>query len=151
MSSVTSQKKNMLTIHNLVSQPLCYIFGEHETKANGAKKQFLIKSAVFLRALGNDLGFEEYRVKSNPSGIAVSGEITLMGMWGKGNGLYMQIFQSETKRREFLYRSIKHMLDYSGGLNHWIPYSIFQNGEYENLVYMLLDLKKPMEALRHVA
>ena len=93
--SIQSQKKNMKTIHGLVSQNLGYIFGERESGPNGAKKQFHTKSAAFLRALGRDLGFQDYKVTNNYGGIAVSGEITLMGMWSEGNGLYLQLSQRE--------------------------------------------------------
>ena len=77
--SIKSQQQNMKTIHGLVSQDLGYIHGERESGPNGAKKQFHTKSAAFLRALGNDLGFKEFKVTKNYGGIAVSGEITLMG------------------------------------------------------------------------
>lgn len=60
--SMQSQKKNMKTIHGLVSQNLGYIFGERESGPNGAKKQFHTKSAAFLRALGRDLGFQDFKV-----------------------------------------------------------------------------------------
>jgi len=139
--SIKSQRENMQTISKLVSQDLGYIFGERESGPNGAKKQFHTKSAAFLRALGNDLGFKEFKVTKNYAGIAVSGEITLMGMWGDGNGLYLQISQPITQQREFLYRSITHLKDYSGGNNRWLPCGIFTNGEYEKLLDMLSALR----------
>ena len=151
--SVKSQKQNMKTIHNLVSKDLSYIYGERESGPNGAKKQFLIKSAAFLRALAKDLGFEKFKVTTNPGGIAVSGEVTLMGMWNDGNGLYLQIFQSVTLSREFLYRHISHMKDYSSGPNQWIPCSLFAGSEYERFVDTLLALRKTSvtEAVDYVA
>ena len=135
--SIKSQQLNMKTIHGLVSQSLSYIHGGHETKVNGAKKQFHTKSAAFLRALGKDLGFAEYKVENNHAGMAVSGEITLRGMWGEGNGLYLQLSQSVTNRRDFLYRSIKHMKDFTGGCNQWLPCSLFASGDYEGLVAIM--------------
>jgi hypothetical protein len=142
--SVKSQQANMKTIHSLVSLDLGYIYGERERGPNGAKKQFHSKSAAFLRALGNDLGLKEFKVTSNPGGIAVSGEITLMGMWGEGNGLYLQIFQSVTNMRYFLYRTIRNMKDYSGGANQWLHLNLFAEGNYEHLISILLKLKEPM-------
>lgn len=139
--SIKSQRQNMKAIHALVSRDLGYIHGERESGPNGAKKQFHTKSAAFLRALGNHLGFKECKVTNNHGGIAVSGEITLMGMWNDGNGLYFQIFQSATHRREFLYRHISHMKDYSGGINQWLPCSMFMNGDYEGLIDTLLVLR----------
>jgi len=97
------------------------------------------------------LGFTEFKVTNNHGGIAVSGEITLMGMWGEGNGLYLQIFQSVTNRREFLFRSIRHMKDYTGGPNQWIPCSLFAAGDYNKLLDILSALRKPAEAVRHAS
>ncbi len=140
--SIKSQQQNMKTIHTFVSQDLGYIYGERESGPNGAKKQFHTKSAAFLRALGNDLGFTEFKVSNNYGGIAVSGEITLMGMWGYGNGLYLQIFQSVTSRQEFLYRTISHIKDYNGGHNQWLPCDLFATGDYERLTDTMLKLRE---------
>lgn len=151
--SIQSQQKNMKNIYSLVSQDLGYIYGEKESGPNGAKKQFHATSKAFLQALGNDLGFTEFKVTINPGGIAVSGEITLMGVWGDGNGLYLQIFQSITGRQDFLFRGIKNMKDYSGVRNQWLPCDLFANGDYEKLTKMLLELQKPTatKEVRHAA
>lgn len=141
--SMQSQKKNMKIIHSLVSQNLGYIFGEHESGPNGAKKQFHTKSVAFLRALGRDLGFQECKVTNNYGGIAVSGEITLMGMWSGGNGLYLQLSQSAMGWQSFLYRQISHIKDYTGGRNQWLPVELFASGKYTELMDILLALRKP--------
>lgn len=141
--SMQSQKKNMKIIHSLVSQNLGYIFGEHESGPNGAKKQFHTKSAAFLRALGRDLGFQECKVTNNYGGIAVSGEITLMGMWSGGNGLYLQLSQSAMGWQSFLYRQISYMKDYTGERNQWLPVELFASGKYVELMDILLALRKP--------
>jgi len=141
--SIKSQQQNMKIIHSLVSQDLGYIHGERESGPNGAKKIFHTKSAAFLRALGKDLGFKDFKVTNNHGGIAVSGEITLMGMWGEGNGLYLQLFQSVTQRQDFLCRQIKHMKDYSGSPNQWISCDIFAAGDYGKLITMLTALRNP--------
>ena len=124
----------MKTIHSLVSQNLGYIHGERESGPNGDKKQFLRKSATFLRSLGNDLGLKEFKVKTNPGGIAVSGDVTLMGMWGEGNGLYLQIYQPIQPLNSFMFRTIKNMKDYSGGNNQRLPFDLFRDGDYEKLI-----------------
>ena len=139
--SIKSQKANMKTIHSLVSQDLGYIAGERESGPNGAKKVFHIKSSSFLRALGNDLSFKEFKVTNNHGGIAVSGEITLMGLWSDGNGLYFQLDQPIRPFNSFLYREIKHMTDYSGGTNQWLDCDIFRTGDYEKLINMLMKLR----------
>ena len=138
--SIKSQQQNMKTIHTLVSQDLGYIYGERESGPNGAKKQFHTKSKAFLRALGNDLGFKEFKVTNNYAGIAVSGEITLMGMWTSTCGLYLQLSQSATRRQDFLYRYIKHIKDYSGGPNQWLDISLFAAGDYEKLMETVLPI-----------
>jgi hypothetical protein len=138
--SIQSQKKNMQLIYNLVSQDLKYIYGERESGPNGAKKQFLTKSAAFLRALGKDLKLQEIKVITNPAGIAVSGEVTLMGLWRDGNGIYFQISQPVIRPSSFLYRHITHMKDYSSGQNHWLLCSLFKTREYEQLINILSDL-----------
>jgi len=146
--SIKTQKANMRTIYSLVSQDLGYAYGNSESGPNGIKKQFHTKSAAFLRALGSELGFKEFKVRNNYAGIAVSGEITLMGMWDEGNGLYLEISQPITQRREFMYRHITHMKDYTGGRNRWLSCDVFENAEYEKLVETLLAVRDdPKEAI----
>ncbi|MCR2049315.1 hypothetical protein NSB25_18790 [Acetatifactor muris] len=89
------------------------------------------------------MGFQDFKVTNNYGGIAVSGEITLMGMWSKGNGLYLQLFQSSMGRQSFLYRQISHMKDYTGERNQWLPADMFASGKYAELVDILLALRKP--------
>jgi len=144
--SIKSQQANMKTIYSLVSQDLGYIHGERESGPNGAKKQFHTKSAAFLRALGNDLGLKEFKVSKNYAGIAVSGEITLMGMWDEGNGLYFQINQALPPLNSFLYRSTKDMKDYSSGDNQWMDYELFKDRDYQAVLDMLMKLRKPARA-----
>ncbi len=134
-----------------MSQDLGYIYGDNEIGPNGAKKQFHTKSAAFLRALGNDLGFKDFKVTNNYGGIAVSGEIILKGMWNDNNGLYLQLFQSVTNRREFLYRHITHMKDYTGSPNQWLPCEMFADAEYEKLVDTLLRLRATPRREHYVA
>ena len=140
--SVQSQQKNMKYIYSLVSQDLGYIHGERESGPNGAKKQFHTKSRAFLRALGRDLGFQEFKVTDNYGGIAVSGEITLMGMWEKGSGLYLEVSQSVMNCQSFLYRHISHKKDHTGGKNQWFSVNIFADGKYAELIDMLLAVRK---------
>lgn len=141
----------MKTIHSLVSQDLGYIYGERESGPNGAKKEFHTKSAAFLRTLGNDLGFKEFKVTNNHGGIAVSGEITLMGMWGYENGLYFQLNQPLQPIDCFLYRTIRNMKDYSGGRNQWLSCDMFKAGDYERLINIMLALNTSKGAERRAA
>lgn len=140
--SVKSQQENMKSIHRLISKDLGYILGERESGPNGEKKQFHTKSTAFLRTLGKDLCFNEFKVTNNYGGIAVSGEITLMGIWNDGNGLYFQLNQPLQPFNAFLYRSIKSMRDFSGGRNQWLDCSLFMNGDYETLINTLSALRE---------
>ena len=139
--SVQSQKRNMKAIYDLVSQDLSYIHGEREGGPNGAKKVFHTKTKAFMRALGKDLEFTEFKVANYHGGIAVSGEITLKGVWGEANGLYFQITQPLQPFNSFLYRSIAHLKDSPGGMNQWLPCSLFRSGDYEGLLEALLAMK----------
>jgi len=150
--SIQTQKKNMQTIYSLISMDLGYNYGERESGPNGAKKEFLSKSAVFLRALGKELCFKEHKVTTNPAGIAVSGDVTLRGMWGDGNGLYFKIEEPVKPFSAFLYRHTTSMKDYAGIQNQWLPCSIFEHGDYEGLIDTLSALRKPMpEEVRRAA
>lgn len=140
--SLQSQKKLMKEIAGLLSQDLGYIFGERESGPNGVKKQFLTKSAAFLRALGKDLGFSEMKVNTNKAGIAVSGDVTLYGMWGEGNGVYFVLTEPLQPFNSLLYRSISHIKDHRGGNNQWIGLEVFADQNYGRLCSTLLKLKR---------
>jgi hypothetical protein len=141
----------MQTIHQLISQDLGYIHGERESGPNGAKKVFLSKSAAFLRALGKDLGFIEMKVHTNPSGIAVSGDVSLYGMWGDGNGVCLYISQPVAYPPAFLYRHITGMKDCGGGQNRWMPCYLFATGEYAGVVDTLTALRAMPRDVRYAA
>jgi len=149
--SVNSQKRNMQAIYRLASKDFSYISGERESGPNGEKKEFLYKSASFLRVLGKDLEFNEMKVTKNAGGIAVSGEVTLMGMWGDDNGLYLQLSQSLHGNLEIMSRGIKYMKDYSGGQNQWLPHGFFEEGMYEKFVNILLIHKIEQGEVRKIA
>ena len=136
----------------LISMDLGYIYGDRESGPNGAKKEFLTKSAAFLRALGKDLDFKEMNVIKNSAGIAVSGDVSLYGMWSGGNGLYLKIEEPVKPFTAFLYRHITGLKDCSGGENQWLSCSIFEDGDYDRLIHALLALHKPSGTeVRHVA
>jgi len=131
---------------------LGYIYGERESGPNGAKKEFLTKSAAFLRALGKDLDLKEMQVKTNPAGIAVSGDVSLYGMWSGGNGLYLKIEEPVKPFSAFLYRHITSMKDYRGGNNQWLSCAIFEDGDHNKIIDTLSALRKQAETeVRHAA
>jgi len=74
------------------------------------------------------LDLKEFTYHFNPGGIAVSGDLTLMGMWGLDNGVYVTLNKDFPKAPwgQVLYRSIRHMKDYTGGPNQWFGYELLQ-------------------------
>lgn len=136
MATTTMQKQEILMrrLGELLSHDLGYIFGERESGPNGEKKEFLDKGKRFLNQLGKDLNFTEMTVDKNPAGIAVSGEVTLMGIWSKGNGLYVQLSEPAFGGYCVLYREIKHLKDYTGGHNNFLTTKYMQETEYRQMV-----------------
>ena len=86
------------------------------------KDEFKRKSTAFLRALAKSLPLIESKVSFNPGGIAVSGDAHLTGMFDNGTGIYITINDSVfgDRKMNFLYRTIKHMKDYTGGSNNYM-------------------------------
>lgn len=137
-----SQEKNMRRLAELLGQELSYIWGENESGPNGAKKQFLNTGRTFLRELGKDLGLRDAKASSNPGGIAVSGECTLMGMWHTG-GLYVQLSQPCCDReRVLLYRTVRHSRDYTGGRNLYLTRRDLAEMGYPDLLFLLASLRE---------
>lgn len=151
--SIKSQEKNMRRLAELLSQDLSYIYGERESGPNGAKKEFLRTGGAFIRALAKDLGFQEYKVSTNPSGIACSGEIYLSGMWSAGNGLFLSLEQMKGMLLSWgqmagtdaciLYRTITDIKNCtSGGGNHFITLREFSSCGYEALCAKLREMNR---------
>lgn len=140
--SVKSQETNMRRLADLLSQDLGYIWGENERGPSGAKKTFLNMGKVFLRALSKDLGLRDAKVTSNPGGIAVSGEATLIGMW-EDSGIYIQLSQPCCDRaRVLLYRTVRHIRDYTGGHNNFLTVNDLRKLSYSELLEKLGALRK---------
>ncbi len=140
--SVKSQETNMRRLAGLLSQDLGYIGGERECGPNGAKKTFLNLGKVFLRAAAKDLGLWDARITSNPGGIAVSGECTLIGMWDL-NGIYVQLSQTHTGGNYvLLYRPIRNIRDYPGGYNRYVTLDDLWRLSYSELLDIFRSLRK---------
>jgi hypothetical protein len=81
------------------------------------KRRFHTHARARLRALAADLGFSSssYDLRSNPAGIAVSGEITL-----HHERVYVQVSQSAMGADSgILIRTCEGRRDYIGGRNHF--------------------------------
>ncbi len=139
--SVKSQETNMRRLAGLLSQDLSYIGGERECGPNGAKKTFLNLGKVFLRALSKDLGLRDAKVTSNPGGIAVSGECSLIGMW-EDSGIYIQLSQTCMGSHVLLYRSVRNIRDYSSGHNQYLTLNDLRKLPYPELMGIFSALRK---------
>lgn len=137
-----TQEANMKRLGELLAMNLGYIFGERESGPNGEKKEFLAKGRAFLSALGKDLGFCECKIRTNPAGIAVSGDVTLMGMWSDGNGLYLCLAEPVMSDFCVLYRSISSLKDFSGGQNHFLSRCLLDSADYGTFMAPLLRLRQ---------
>lgn len=95
------------------------------------QKEFKRLSMAFLKALQKELPFTESNASFNPGGIAVSGDARLMGMFKNGIGIYILINEPWSRERtmNFLYRTISHMKDYTGGSNNYMTNSHMQDAE----------------------
>ena len=140
--SVQSQEKNMRKLAGLLSHDLSYIWGEREGGPNGDKKIFLNTGKTFLRVLAKDLGLQEYKVSDCPGGIAISGECSLIGMWNN-SGIYIMIGQPSFGAGELvLYREVRHIKDYSGRCNQYLPKDSLKTMPYSRLLDTFLMLRK---------
>ena len=140
--SIKSQEKNMRKLASLLSRDLSYIWGEREGGPNGDKKVFLNTGKTFLRALAKDLGLQEYKVSANSGGIAVCGDCSLIGMWND-SGIYIMISQSTfAKESMVLYREVRHMKDYSGGRNRYLPRNGLKTMSYHQMLDVFSALRK---------
>jgi hypothetical protein len=84
-----------------------------------AKRKFHIHARRQLSALAAalNLGGDQYDLRSNEAGIAVSGEITL-----HADRLYVQVSQSAMGSNSgILFRSCDGRRDYVGGVNNFVP------------------------------
>ncbi|WP_088343934.1 MULTISPECIES: hypothetical protein [Rhodomicrobium] len=83
------------------------------------KHRFHREARKRLKHLAAELGFPpgSYDLRSNPGGIAVSGEITL-----HHEAVYIQICQPATGHDTgIMIRTCQGRLDYAGGRNHYEP------------------------------
>lgn len=89
------------------------------------KAKFHRLAMAAMRELAGQLGFGgESSVRWNAGGIAGSGDVMLMGMWTAGNGVYISLNNDMTAcYGDFMFRSIKHMKDYTGGFNCWAKFA----------------------------
>ena len=97
-----------------------------------------------FKELAEYLGLTGYDVAFNQAGTAVSGDLRLMGMFTPDNGIYISM-NKDGMSSGILYRSIKHMKDFSGGSNNYFKEGDLNHPEeIKEKVYRLLKLDQPL-------
>lgn len=86
-----------------------------------AKQMFQQMGMKAMRRLASALKLKKFEVRFNAGGIAVSGDLTLHGMFDDQIGVYITINKGLFSENgfSFLYRTVKGMEDYSGGSNNY--------------------------------
>lgn len=90
-----------------------------------------------LKTLADKLGLKKTSISFEPSGIGTSGFATLRGMWSNNKGICVNIAQTVFSPH-IMFRTIKHMNDYSAGVNHFIPNELINNED--NLLMKMKSL-----------
>jgi hypothetical protein len=129
----------------LLTQELSVTFSDQNLGPNGAKQVFLRKGASFMRGLAKNLGFAESHVSVNTGGIAVSGAVYLRGMWGEGNGLYIEISQMSIADACVMYRTISDIEGKKNGGNQFLHVTTLLSGNYKTLLKTFRAYKRPCE------
>jgi hypothetical protein len=95
------------------------------------KKKFRNTGKKAMTELALLLDFNEFGVDFNPGGIAVSGDLRLMGMWSKGNGVYITMNKDFPGKPwgDVLFRHIDHMRDFTGGPNNYFKFKLLGDPE----------------------
>lgn len=88
------------------------------------KEFFMRKGKALLKEVAQVMGLtpEQYEVRTNRGGIAVSGEVTL-----HADHVYFQLSQSVIGDAAQLVRGCRNQKDYSGYANAFLPVSILKN------------------------
>lgn len=109
------------------SKSMTFNFGKPVAYDPAAKRLFHTRARSQLRRLATALALQpgSYDLRSNPAGIAVSGEITLHSV-----RLYVQVSQSAMgSANGILLRTCKGRKDYVGGPNNFEPLDLLNRPE----------------------
>lgn len=92
------------------------------------KKKFKLVGMKAMKEFAQLLELQETDINFNPGGIAVSGDLRLMGMWSEGNGVFITMNKDFPNKPwgDVLYRTIKYMKDFTGGPNCYFKFSLLQ-------------------------
>lgn len=112
-------------IQNIRAKPILPLLFEHRAWLNpDGKRCFHSEAAKALRTLAKSLSLarDDYDIRSNKAGPAVSGEITL-----HSDRIYIQIAEPFVADHEILYRQVKGRTDYRGMRNHYTAIADLNN------------------------
>lgn len=103
-----------------------------------AKDKFHRAAKKALKKIAEDIGLnkEEYDLRSNKGGIAVSGEVTL-----HGDKIYIQISKECMPNTEIMYRACYGRKDYCGKTNNFMSVSDLEK-DYDKAIR---NFKRVME------
>jgi len=93
------------------------------------KAKFRLIGKKAMKELALLLELRPFDIQFNPGGIAVSGDLRLMGMWSEGSGIYISMNKvlPNASYGQILYRTINHMKDFTGGPNQWLQYETLRD------------------------
>ncbi len=104
----------------------------YRTDTASNKAVYLSLGRSVLRSLAKALDLKEFKVSINRAGPAVSGDITLIGMWDSKDGIYVNLSSpamfKENGQEIFYWRSVTAMDDYTGGRNMNMTYEALAEG-----------------------
>lgn len=108
-------KKRAGTVWKLSQMELNGYSDENQSR----KEEWMHVSYYLLRAIGVEIGLKPMKVHKTKGGIAISGDISLMGMLGEGHGIAIyfgspRLFGGPPS---FYYRRISSMTDHAAAGN----------------------------------
>jgi hypothetical protein len=106
------------------------------------KEQFKRVGKKAMMEFADLLELKQVDIHFNQGGIAVSGDLILMGMWSEGDGIYVSMNKDFPNKPwgDVLFRTIKHMKDFTGGSNNYFRFELLRFPEA--LKQRVLTLKK---------
>ncbi len=114
-----------------------------EIAFGSVKKEFGRLGKKAFTELAQILGLKEYKVDFNKAGPAVSGDVTMIGMFDGEKGIYFSL-NRDGSDNGLLYRTVKSMKDYSGGYNNWMPVKFLSEPErVKELVFRIVKPNVP--------
>jgi hypothetical protein len=141
--SLKTQKANMSRLGHLLLQRV--------SRSYEAKSEFMRKAAAFCRGLAKDLGFCNFKIVINKGGNAISGEVSIYGVWQEGNGLFIEVSQMSIKDAGIMYRAISDINGAKCRKTHFISTAILLGADYGALLKTFLVYREWWEKQKYIA